>query len=827
MSVAKIDTDLYSRQIGTFGMEAMGKLIQMKVLIVGLRGLGVEIAKNLILAGPASVVLHDDELAEMRDLGSNFYLTEADVGARRRSEACVKMLTQLNPYVAVSVHSGALTEEVLAGFSVVVCTGVPRRDLIKYNEFCRSRTPAVGFIAADCFGVAGSAFVDYGDSFAVFDKDGEEPRHAIVAGISKENPGAVACHQDKRHGFQDGDYVTFREVQGMTELNGSKPRQIAVTGPYSFTIEDTGGYSAYVREGIVSQAKVPSTMKFSSYSRCAVHPGSELAVPDLAKFGRSEQLHIAMQALMEYRDSHGELPPVRDAGAAAEVVKLAQDINAARKKEGDAALSVDEVDEDVVKKVALFARCMIAPMSAFLGGIVAQEVVKFTGKYTPLHQCLYFDMFELVPNEDPADCKLFGSRYDDQIAILGQAYQTALGNMQLFLVGAGALGCEYLKCFALMGVCCGENGKATVTDMDRIEVSNLNRQFLFRQADVGNHKSDVAAAFINRRLGHLGIKVRAHVGKIQDKDESFYRQFNLVIAGLDNIAARRWMNATLHDMVDRTSGEPDPSTVIPLLDGGTEGFKGQARVIVPFMTSCFDCSLDAFPPQVNFPLCTIAETPRLPEHCIEYALVVMWDKQFPGRKVNTDSPVDMKWLHEQASERADTFGILGVTYQLTMGVVKRIIPAIASTNALISAALVGEALKISTYCGPVLNNYMMYMGQAGVYTHTFEYEKKSDCMVCGGAKLALTRPPSSTLQELLDALTAHPSYQLSRPSVSGSSGVIFIQNPAPLRKQHEYKLSMTLEELTKADPPVFAEDEELVVTDPALPSRLTLRVSFG
>ena len=50
--MTKIDTNLYSRQIGTFGMETMSKLVQMKVLIVGLRGLGVETAKNLILAGP-------------------------------------------------------------------------------------------------------------------------------------------------------------------------------------------------------------------------------------------------------------------------------------------------------------------------------------------------------------------------------------------------------------------------------------------------------------------------------------------------------------------------------------------------------------------------------------------------------------------------------------------------------------------------------------------------------------------------------------------------------------------------------------------------------
>merc|ERR1711935_747233 len=130
----------------------------------------------------------------------------------------------------------------------------------------------------------------------------------------------------------------------------------------------------------------------------------------------------------------------------------------------------------------------------------------------------------------------------------------------------------------------------------------------------------------------------------------------------------------------------------------------------------------------------------------------MGDKHFPGKKMNNDSPEDMKWVYEKALERAETFGIQGVTYQLTMGVVKRIIPAIASTNALISAALVQEAIKITTYCGPILSNYMMYMGGTGVYTHTFVYEKKDGCLVCGGAELTLTRAPESTLQELLDAL---------------------------------------------------------------------------
>ena len=76
-----------------------------------------------------------------------------------------------------------------------------------------------------------------------------------------------------------------------------------------------------------------------------------------------------------------------------------------------------------------------------------------------------------------------GSRYDGQIAVFGRQLQHKIEATNAFLVGAGALGCEFLKDFAMMGLAVG-SGSVTVTDGDVIEKSNLSRQFLFRDWDI-------------------------------------------------------------------------------------------------------------------------------------------------------------------------------------------------------------------------------------------------------------------------------------------------------------------------------------------------------
>ena len=92
-------------------------------------------------------------------------------------------------------------------------------------------------------------------------------------------------------------------------------------------------------------------------------------------------------------------------------------------------------------------------MAAAIGGVVGQEVLKAcSGKFTPIHQWMYMDMFEALPDKPfPEDeYASTGSRYDGQIAVFGRHLQKKLENLNYFLVGAGAIGCEMLKNWAMV-----------------------------------------------------------------------------------------------------------------------------------------------------------------------------------------------------------------------------------------------------------------------------------------------------------------------------------------------------------------------------------------
>jgi ubiquitin-activating enzyme E1 len=238
-------------------------------------------------------------------------------------------------------------------------------------------------------------------------------------------------------------------------------------------------------------------------------------ITDYAKFDRPATLHVGFQALSQFYEKEGRLPKPRNAADADAVVSLAKSIG-----------GEEELDEKVIRELSFQAQGDLSPMVAVIGGFVAQEVLKAcSAKFHPMQQCMYLDSLESLPKEIPseADCQPTGSRHDGQVAVFGKVFQEKIANNRQFLVGSGAIGCEMLKNWSMMGLGSGPNGIIHVTDLDTIEKSNLNRQFLFRAKDLGKFKADSAAAAVAEMNPELKGKINSYQDRVGPETEGKYR----------------------------------------------------------------------------------------------------------------------------------------------------------------------------------------------------------------------------------------------------------------------------------------------------------------
>ena len=623
----EVDEKLYSRQLYVMGHEAQRRMMASRAVLIGASGLGAEVAKNIILAGISGVTLCDPEPPTSYDLGGNFYLSERDVGKmdegakiKGRAELVRDRLAELNEYVKVDIAASvaSLKDEdgllnLVEGASVVVVTvPLPTALLVKMNERCRASNSQACFVHALSTGVFGQVFCDFGEAFVVSDKDGENPATSQVEHILTSNPAVVKVLEDQgRHGLETGDRVSFSKVKGLDGLlsDSDAKHEVKVTGPFTFELPgiDASGCAEPATQGYITQVKTPVTVAFKPYKEALESPG-ELMMSDFAKFDRPPLLHLAYRALAAYAEGHGmEYPPPGDAAAAQEVYDIAQSLDAEK---------ILENNPEAAKRIVLFlatgARAVLSPMCATLGGIVGQEVLKAcSGKFTPINGFLYFDADECLPDAPlpSADVTPTGSsRYDSTVAVFGKEAQQKLLDLNYFLIGAGAIGCEMLKNWALMGVACGEKGRIHVTDMDRIEKSNLSRQFLFRNSDINEFKSTTAAKAAQDMNAAMTIvpyqeKVGADTEHIFGDD--FYDKLDGVCTALDNVEARLYVDQRC--LFYR----------LPMLESGTLGTKGNTQVVVPNLTENYGATRD--PPEKSIPVCTLKNFPNQIQHTLQWA----------------------------------------------------------------------------------------------------------------------------------------------------------------------------------------------------------------
>jgi ubiquitin-like 1-activating enzyme E1 B len=263
------------------------------------------------------------------------------------------------------------------------------------------------------------------------------------------------------------------------------------------------------------------------------------------------------------------------------------------------------------------------------------------------------------------------------VQALGLPLAKRVKDSRVLVVGAGGIGCELLKNLVCAGfgsgytqanLGAGDNveDESLVTtlmsrapgivlvDLDTIDLSNLNRQFLFRKQHIKKPKATVAKETASQFNPTVNIDARH--GDIFDSDFNveFFQGFDIVFNALDNLKARQHVN--------RMCMAAD----VPLIESGTTGFNGQVQAIQKGKTECYDCNPK--PVQKSFPICTIRSTPSQPIHCIVWAKSYLLPELFGTSEgdsdltvTDTDDAEEVVKLREEAQALKKIRSLMGTT----------------------------------------------------------------------------------------------------------------------------------------------------------------------
>jgi len=664
------DEERYSRQFYTLGARAHSLVRQSTILVDGpsRSGLVYETVKNLALSGVGQVILLVNDASavqgkieenyfdeEMDDLGVVYRRgamaecfanrDEADIGS---VDLIVEYVRRLNPSVKISVmsrrdflagikgdiKSAGDTARDLGSNPVLLCVDRPLSTQLLLNDACRNiseslqcmENECIPFISIETSGVFGKAFCDFGEDFYVIDEDGETPKATLLDRIEYIEDGQidVRCVEGERHDVSKGDQIAFQwksGLEGDSVMNNKKCVVTYVKNPTCFSVkfysdlEDGTTCEGSELDELMGElnndsnafqrVKIPRAVSFLSLRDALAaqnDPKKDVfAASDLDKSfdpARRSAVIASFEALESIAKEQDELPSFDDEGSFLK-----------------AAIKFGGEDSKQFKKIVTsFARCAKAkftPLQAIYGAVGAQEALKAaSGLYNPVKQFLLYDCDEILPGAHEQNSKETG-KVSGMSYILGKKLSKKLSSQKVFVVGSGAIGCEVLKNLAAMGVGTKKTkgGCIILTDMDTIEKSNLSRQLLFRDGDVGKFKSTAAEEAMQRL--NPKVKMNVHTCKVGDDakgtyfDDMFWSDgVDVILNALDNVEARLFIDSQC------------VANQKALVDAGTLGSKGNVQVVVPRQSESYASSSD--PPEPTIPVCTLKNFPYEISHTIQW-----------------------------------------------------------------------------------------------------------------------------------------------------------------------------------------------------------------
>ncbi|KAL8847398.1 MAG: hypothetical protein Q9221_007544 [Calogaya cf. arnoldii] len=325
---------LYDRQIRLWGVKAQEKLRSANILLIGMKALANEIAKNLVLAGIGSLTVLDDQLITEDDLGSQFFISELHVGLNRAA-AAISQVRTLNPRVALRADTDNILlkpPEFYAMFDMIIATDLDLAPLKIINSACRFVNKP--FYAAGNHGFYGFIFADLISHDYVIEREKSNvPTQLKAETVTR----TVVASNTKIENGKQIEMVTKRELYSPINLSNTSPLQL---------------------------------VHISSWRR-------KLQVPPLL---------TCLRALWEFQNIAGRSIPT----GSREDLELFTTL--ATEKHKELQLPGETLRSEFLRSFLQNVGSEIAPVTAFLGGQLAQDVINVLGqREQPIQNFLFFD----------------------------------------------------------------------------------------------------------------------------------------------------------------------------------------------------------------------------------------------------------------------------------------------------------------------------------------------------------------------------------------------------------------------------------------------------
>ena len=628
-----MDEQRYSRQSHAIGKSATLALSNSTILVLGYNPLAQEIIKNLLLSGVGVVYVTIKDIVLSLEQKTNIYFKT------------MKEFKVLNPYCEIIEYDEKIHENY--PFDFVIQTNTTIKQAIQKNKITRDKQQK--FIYAGCYGLMGFLFNDF-LIHEVKNVDGVEPKILIIDEIeyfNDENKTIIKCKFE--HNLIKNDILNVELVNEKNiELECAK-----IITPYIFeinisTTDDIKSIIKKVKSATIIYQNLETNILEPSFSMgdFSNHHTRNKTLLEMIKtkddFKEKIGRDLRIWSNVDYKIFKGII--------ANEISSKTTNITDSKEKSGNnidskttisnvnvntkttisnvnvnTKTTISNVNTDTKTTISDFELisekfCYTAfgdflPMSSIVAGTVVHEIIKAISKNNiPVKQWQFFDCFHIITEDDLKNTRksnMIKSNYESSehykglISIFGKSILSSIQQTKPFVIGSGAIGCELIKHLANLGT-----REICITDNDNIEKSNLSRQFLFHDCDIGKSKSLTASSKVSMINPDPSIKVIPYQLKLHKDTENifndtFHQNIDFYLNALDNVEARKY--------VDRKAIYYEK----PLIDSGTLGASASIQVVIPNLTITYN----SIPDQVekSIPICTIKSYPVLQEHTIQWA----------------------------------------------------------------------------------------------------------------------------------------------------------------------------------------------------------------